>query len=154
MQKSGIASKILVAVDGSEDSYRAARMASKLAKAEGAELLIVTVMTLPEYMILEGNMSGALLDEIYEDSSKRAEQVVDKAMSIASEEGVKAKGKVVRDSRSVVQSIVEYAKKEGVDMIVVGTRGLSGFKRLLLGSVSSGVASHAHCSVLIVRQPG
>ena len=47
--------------------------------------------------------------------------------------------------------ILNYAKEKGVDLIVMGTRGLGGFKKLLLGSVSNGVVSHAPCSVLIVR---
>jgi len=52
---------------------------------------------------------------------------------------------------STVQGIVEFASNEKVDLIVIGTRGLSGFKRLLIGSVSSGVVAHAHCPVLVVR---
>jgi nucleotide-binding universal stress UspA family protein len=52
---------------------------------------------------------------------------------------------------SVVETIINNADKEGADLIVVGTRGLDGFKKLLIGSVSSGVISHASCPVLIVR---
>ena len=54
-------------------------------------------------------------------------------------------------SFSVVETILEQGDKSNVDLIVIGTRGLTGFKKLLVGSVSSGVISHAHCSVLIVR---
>lgn len=45
-----------------------------------------------------------------------------------------------------------YAEKENVDLIVVGTRGRSGFKRLLLGSIASGVVTYAHCPVLVVKR--
>ncbi|MDG6934563.1 MAG: universal stress protein, partial [Nitrososphaerota archaeon] len=48
-------------------------------------------------------------------------------------------------------SIVDYAERQGADLIVLGTRGMGNLKRALLGSVSTGVATHAHCSVLIVR---
>lgn len=58
---------------------------------------------------------------------------------------------MVEGATSVVQAITEKALEKGVDLIVVGTRGLGVFKRLLLGSVSKGVVSHAHCSVLVVR---
>jgi nucleotide-binding universal stress UspA family protein len=54
-------------------------------------------------------------------------------------------------SASAVGGIVGFAEKENVDLIVVGTRGRSGFKKLLLGSVASGVVSYAHCPVLIVK---
>jgi len=52
---------------------------------------------------------------------------------------------------SVVDAIVQFAEKEKVELIVVGTRGLSGLKKLILGSVSSGVVSQAPCSVLVVK---
>ena len=51
----------------------------------------------------------------------------------------------------VPASIVNYAEKTGVDLVVVGTRGRSGFKRLLLGSVASDVLTYAHCPVLVVK---
>jgi len=51
----------------------------------------------------------------------------------------------------VVETIINHAAKEHVDLIIVGTRGLGGFKKMLIGSVSSGVISHANCPVLVVR---
>jgi len=51
----------------------------------------------------------------------------------------------------VVETIISHAAKEDVDLIVVGTRGLGGFKKMLMGSVSSGIISHADCPVLVVR---
>jgi len=53
---------------------------------------------------------------------------------------------------SVVKEIVEYAEKQDVDLIVIGTRGMSGLKRILLGSTSSGVVKYAHCPVLVVKK--
>jgi nucleotide-binding universal stress UspA family protein len=52
---------------------------------------------------------------------------------------------------SVTGSVVQYAERENIDLIVVGTRGRSGFKRLLLGSTASGIVTHAHCPVMVVR---
>lgn len=58
---------------------------------------------------------------------------------------------VVVSPISVVGTIVEYAERNYIDLIVMGTRGRSGFKRLLLGSTASGVVTYAHCPVLIVK---
>lgn len=66
-------------------------------------------------------------------------------------ENIGAKIKLIEWVLSAVQAITEYADKESVGLIAVGTRGMSGFKKLFLGSVPSGVAAHAPCSVLVVR---
>jgi nucleotide-binding universal stress UspA family protein len=54
-------------------------------------------------------------------------------------------------TNSIASTIVEFAENEKVDLIVVGTRGASGVKRMLLGSVASGVVTYAHCPVLVVK---
>jgi nucleotide-binding universal stress UspA family protein len=58
---------------------------------------------------------------------------------------------VLERALSVVEAINDVALNEKVDLIVTGTRGLSGFKKVVLGSVASGVVEHAHCSVLVVK---
>ena len=62
------------------------------------------------------------------------------------------RSEIIEDPSSTVEwVIINYAELESVDLIVMGTRGKSGFKRALLGSVASGVLSHAHCPVMIIR---
>ena len=58
---------------------------------------------------------------------------------------------VVVANKSVVAEIVSYAESNNIDLIVIGTRGKSGFKKLLLGSVASGVVTYAHCPVLVIK---
>ena len=72
-------------------------------------------------------------------------------MSLAKRQNVKVTKRVLKGAASVVQSITDYAAAQNVDLIVVGTKGSGGFKRLLLGSVSSGVVNHGASSVLVVR---
>ncbi len=55
------------------------------------------------------------------------------------------------ETRSVPDSLITYAESHGVDLIVMGSRGFGGFKKLVLGSVASGVSQHSKCPVLIVK---
>ncbi len=64
---------------------------------------------------------------------------------------VQTEKKVIGGPSPVPDSIIIYAENENVDLIVVATRGRSGFKKLLLGSVASKVVTYAHCPVLVVK---
>lgn len=91
------------------------------------------------------------MDRYYEMARTRAKHIVEEAVALAKEAGVQARGEVLDRPASAIELIISFAEGEGVDLIVSGTRGLSSFKKLLVGSVSSGLVSHAPCSVLIVR---
>jgi nucleotide-binding universal stress UspA family protein len=58
---------------------------------------------------------------------------------------------IIASTARIAAEIVDYGQQQNVDLIVVGTKGRSGFKRLLLGSVASGVVTYAHCPVLVVK---
>ena len=64
---------------------------------------------------------------------------------------VRLRTRVISTEASIVGAIVDYAELEGVELIVVGTRGKLGFKKLLLGSVASGVVTYSYCPVLVVK---
>lgn len=148
------AKKILVSTDGSENAMRAVAAATSLAKQNGSELLIVHVVSeaVPaQYSPIGINSPAADYSDYFKTIEQDGMKLVNQAVHNAKGEGVNARGEVLRTISSVVESIVEVSEKEHVDLIVVGTRGLGGFKKLLLGSVSSGIISHAHCSVLVVR---
>ncbi len=72
-------------------------------------------------------------------------------MELAHGRGVKARWEVLPSAESIVGQIVDYADREKADLIAMGSRGLGGFKRMVIGSVSSGVVTHAKCPVLVVR---
>ena len=76
---------------------------------------------------------------------------MDKVKQKAKGKGVIVKTDVIMGISSVVKEIVEYAEKNKVDMIVVGSRGLAGIKKMLVGSVASGVVTYAHCPVLVAK---
>ena len=135
--------KILVATDGSKNSLRAGKFAINLAKKTGSELIVVSVIVDPPYMIAGPRYFAAARIRWHKKWN-------DKILSLARSGGVRASAQVLQ-SDSIVKSLLDYASSKKVDLLVVGTRGLGAFKRLTIGSVSSAAVNHATCSVLVVR---
>ncbi len=155
-QESGLRfQRILAAVDGSEGSTRASEVAVDLALRFDAQLFVLNVFRgYPEYMTVFPSApapSGEAIQDYEVNARKAAVDVVGRTVSMAERKGLKAKPKTSETIGSVVQTITDYAVAEKIDLIIMGTRGLGGFKKMLLGSVSSGVVTHAPCSVLVVR---
>ncbi len=61
------------------------------------------------------------------------------------------KTEITEGAKSVATTILEYAESNDVNLIIIGSRGRTGFKKLLLGSVSSSIIKNAHCTVLVIR---
>jgi nucleotide-binding universal stress UspA family protein len=147
--------RILLAIDGSENSKRASRAAIALAKAFGSELRIIHVLPTLSYMSVGVAGIGSTIqdyyNQYYEISEKQGKHWIDDVLTAARLEGVKTDGEILRPTSSVVYALIQKAEKDNSDLIVIGTRGLGGFKKLLLGSVSSGVIGNSKCNVLIIR---
>jgi nucleotide-binding universal stress UspA family protein len=145
-------SRILAAVDGSENTARAARVAITVAKNFGSELIVCHAISAPTYSFSQtGTASVTLLNDYFSSARKEAKALLYEIVRLAETQSVKASELIIDDTFSVVEAIVSNAATRNVDLIVIGTRGQSGFMKLLMGSVSSGVLSHAHCSVLVVK---
>ena len=142
--------KVLVAFDGSDHAMKAFTVAEELAKRYRAQLVVLSAVELP-FPYLVPRIPPADVSAAREFATDDAKTKVDGLALQARTDGVDAKGEVLDKGGSPVKVILEYAEKEGVDLIVAGTRGLGGFPKMLLGSVSSGLVSHAHCQVLVVR---
>jgi nucleotide-binding universal stress UspA family protein len=151
--------KILVPIDGSEQSMDAADYAIALAKSNtnnnNIQLIGLHVLfsqTGYEYSTtLFGLVTPSTINKILEDVKHEAQQWFDKIKEKISENNIQLKTEVVVSPTSVVAAIVDYAEHEDVDLIVIGSRGRSGFKKLLLGSTASGVVTYAACPVLVVK---
>jgi nucleotide-binding universal stress UspA family protein len=145
--------RVLVAVDGSDYAKRAIRVAVALCKAVNAELIAFHAIPVPRYSFTAeaGGMYPFPLNQYFASARKEAQELVDAAVAYARDTGVQAKGLVAEPTYSIVEAIVQSASSHDIDLIVLGSRGLSGFKKLLIGSVSSAVVNHAHCSVMVVR---
>jgi len=134
---------IMIPTDGSENSKQAAKVGIEIAKQFDADVIAVHVI--PLWSPLGTKPSYTLPEEIVEE----AEKLVNEVCEMAEEEGVEAEPVVV-EAPSVVQGIVDEAKERDVDLIVIGTRGLSGVKGLILGSTAKGVVTRAPCPVIVV----
>ncbi len=153
--------KILVALDGSESSQRASQAALELAEKFKAELIVLHAITPPTsyYHSTIASPTGMSLpapsqheiDAYYTYARKVAMNIVGETESKAKKLGVHVKMEIPEAVSSVVETIINHAAKENIDLIIVGTRGLGGFKKMLLGSVSGGIVSHSDCPVLVVR---
>lgn len=147
--------RILVAVDGSKSSLNASSEAINLAKKLEAELVVLHVVSADiRYNYLEDAITPRLpraLKDVMMIAMHRGETHVDKVKKKAGEKGVKVRTDVVLGTSSVVKEIVEYAEKNKIDLIILGSRGYSGIKKMLLGSVANGVVTYANCRVLVVK---
>jgi nucleotide-binding universal stress UspA family protein len=142
--------KILVALDGSNPSLNASTYAIDFAKRYDAELIVLTIVSPIPYSQFEYANIGRM-NEIEKIETEKAEQYIDKVKQKAIENKVTVNTEVLIKYTSVVKEIVEYSEKKKVDMIIIGSRGMTGFKKLLVGSVASGVATYSHCPVLVVK---
>ena len=148
-------SKILVPIDGSPNSKRALKTGILLSKTYHAELIILTVIPTPS-VLLEAPVGLGVTPQstsaYYEQQESYAEHFIDEAGDLAKKMGAfKIRTELGRAAKSIVEEIIEIAARDKIDLIVIGTRGVGGFRRLLQGSVSSGVMTHAHCNVFVVR---
>lgn len=142
--------RIIVPLDGSDFSFHAAEYAITLAKLTGGEILCVhAIADLPyiEYMA----PSVLTVPRYINEAKKQTEEWFSQVKSKAAKRGVKITAETIFNPPSVAESIINYASQQKADLIVIGTRGRSGIKRLVLGSVASAVVAHAGCPVLVVR---
>ena len=142
--------KILIPIDGSKCSLNAARYALKLAKDENTQVFCIHVIENVPYYGYVG--SPHAIEQYYKDLEDKVQSWFDKVRDIAKDEGItELKTKTLSNVESITGSIIDYAADNDVDLIVIGTRGRTGLKRFLMGSVANGVVQHAHCPVLLVR---
>lgn len=142
--------KILLPIDGSASSLKAARYAVKIAKLENAEIICIHAIANLRYPTGVNRLS-TIAETFYGEGKKLAEKWFLQVRNIAAKEGVKLRTDIIIDVTSVAETIIQYAEKEEVDLIVMGTRGTTGLKTFLVGSIAIGVVFYAHCSVFVVR---
>ena len=153
-------SKILVAIDGSEHSIKAADLALEMAKKEsisaqkiGSELTALTVLDVSKPRKFLSSFIAAPTYGLRELEEERnaAKGWMDAVRKKAEERKIPFRSEIIEGLVSAEATIVDYAESHQIDLIVVGTRGRTGFSKVLLGSVASRVVEYAHCSVIVVK---
>jgi nucleotide-binding universal stress UspA family protein len=147
-------SRILVAVDGSDTSMKAADYAITLAKNNNnneAEIFVINVIDIPPMFKILPSDTRKQLTRI---GRQQASQIFDTVAEMAKRHDIKSNKintEMVETSISAADEIIRYAKDKEIGLIVVGTKGRSGISKALLGSVASKVVTYSPCSVLVVR---
>jgi nucleotide-binding universal stress UspA family protein len=149
-------SKIMVGIDGSEESMNAAEYAVGIAKKHDAELIAINVLTSDigyAYSSpgIESPPPPPSVKEIILLAEYEAKKWFDKIKEKAEESGIRFKTEFIVARRSVVSTMLDYAEEQNINLILVGTRGRSGIKKMLLGSIASGLVTYASCPVMVVK---
>lgn len=137
--------RILVGYDGSAGAHRAFEVALELAKGSAAELLVLSVVEgLPHY--------AATVSEMAEEKAEAnhvADRLLMEAQAMAAAQGMKVS--THRAVGHVARTIVDFARQQDVDLLVMGHSGRSGVWGGFLGTTAEKVSRYAHCTVMIVR---
>jgi len=136
--------KILVPLDGSEHSIKALEIAVQIALKFDGQITLIHVCSI-------GNLEAypRPIDEFIQAIRKNGTKILADGEKKVKAEGITAE-KLLKEGHPV-EEIIKSCKDDEFDLIVIGARGLSKIKEILLGSVSDGVTRHAHCPVVVVK---
>jgi nucleotide-binding universal stress UspA family protein len=151
-----IFSKILVPVDGSINSMKAIDYAVNLAEKYKSEIIALHVLYSQTGFAFHketvaGTITSSSLNDLNLEAKQEAEKWFKEINKRAEKMNVQIKTEVVFTVISIVEGILTHAEKENIDLIIIGSKGKSGWKKLIVGSVASGISTYAHCPILIVR---
>jgi nucleotide-binding universal stress UspA family protein len=139
--------KVLIATDGSENAYQAARLLARLPHSGPLEVHVLTVIYMPPDD--SGGLAYSWLPEFIQAEEERAKEGFEQVAALFQDQQVVTNHLICHGH--VGHMITEEAKRLAVDLVVIGAQGHSAIARVLLGSTSDFVATQAQCSVLAVR---
>jgi nucleotide-binding universal stress UspA family protein len=148
---------ILICYDGSPDAQAAVERAAEL--FPGQSVTVLTVWQPFVEVAARTTIGFGLIpsipdaEEIDEASRKTAETTANDGAKLASEHGLSAQSRVCTQARTIAHALLVEAERTGADAIVMGSRGLTGLKSMLLGSVSHELIQHADRTVIVVPSP-
>ena len=140
-------SRIIVPVDGSNVSKKAAKKAFFIGKATGIEVEIVHVIEIPYVPSILEDANQIPYQNVYELLKQQAEKILNDISQLASKDGVSISQKILEGHPA--EEIIKEAKTN--DLIIIGNKGMTAIERIFLGSVTENVIHHATCPVMIVK---
>lgn len=149
-------SKILIGIDGSEHSRNAVNYALDLATKYNSELFLLSIVPSKVHHGDSSGVFGMVAPSYFDEYKKEAEKWFEEIINHINTETTinsndKVKSEVITTPFTIAASILNYAEERDVDLIVIGTRGRSGIKKMLLGSVASDVVTYSYCPVLVIK---
>ncbi|MGB8938609.1 MAG: universal stress protein [Candidatus Nitrosopolaris sp.] len=141
--------KILAAIDRSKYKEKIIAYAISLGKAWGAEVTAIHIID-PGRGVPGGRIKEKEKQREQE-AERPAEDLLSEAELQAEKEGINLRKEIVEESDTVEKAIIDYAKKNSIDVILIGTTGMSAAEEVFLGSVANNVIHHAHCPVFAIR---
>jgi nucleotide-binding universal stress UspA family protein len=145
--------KILLATDGSKEARQAAQAAAELSNETGSEVHIAYVLPSPTELRGHHLYSQEVMRSVLEQAEGEARSFLEEQAKQLGASGGKVAETHLRAGEPD-KEIVRLSEELGVGTIVIGSRGLGGLRRALMGSVSESVVRHAHCPVFVVREDG
>lgn len=149
-------SRILVGIDGSEYSRNAVNYALDLTSKYNSDLFLLAIVPSKVHHGDSSGVFGMVAPSYFQEYKKEAEKWFEEIISHINKNTnidtkIKVKSEVITTPFSIAASILNYAEERDVELIVIGTRGNSGLKKMLLGSVATDVVTYAYCPVLVIK---
>ena len=142
---------ILVPVDGSETSLAAVKQASSIAKAFSSKVTAVCVLAVDPFVAVEFVNTDQFINDYVAKANEEIQEILEQAKSLFAQEGVTAETQIL-EGQTIHKVIVEATKDLGADLIVIGSHGRKGIKKLFLGSVTQAILSESTVPVLVVHK--
>ena len=140
---------ILVPYDFTNFADLAFEKAMEIAKKFDSKLTLLTVLGSDTDT---SGMSFSRAQEAHDEAESKAKEELNKMKDSKKNENIEISIKIIHHSSSI-DGILSFAETKDVDLIVMGSHGRSGFKKLVLGSIASGIITKSNCPVMIVKQP-
>lgn len=142
---------ILVPVDGSPTSLAAVKQAADIAKAFGSKVTAVCVLSVEPFIAVEFVDTQTLVEDYRNKAKQEIQKTLDQAKALFAAEGVEVETRLT-EGQEIYKEIINTAEEINADLIIMGSHGRKGIKKILLGSVAQSVLAATHLPVMIIKQ--